>query len=86
MSEVILRVPKDIAEAIRLPPDNLQHELKKELALALYRRGVLSSGKACTFAGLIRWEWEELLGKRKITRHYEEKDLQQDLAYVRRRQ
>jgi predicted HTH domain antitoxin len=84
MGEVVLRVPEDIAEAIRLPRDDLQHELKKELALALYRRGVLSSGKACTLSGLVRWEWEELLGKRKTARHYNEKDLQQDLAHARR--
>ncbi|MFA5330816.1 MAG: UPF0175 family protein [Methanoregula sp.] len=83
MGEVILKVPKDIAEAIHLPPDDLQYELKKELALALYRRGVLSSGKACAFAGMLRWEWEELLGKRKVSRHYQETDLQQDLAHVR---
>ncbi|MFA5413960.1 MAG: UPF0175 family protein [Methanoregula sp.] len=54
--------------------------------MPVHRRGAFSSGKACTVAGLIRWEWEELIGKRKIARHYEEKDLQQDLAYVRRRQ
>jgi len=83
MGEVILRVPKEVADAIRLPPDDIRHELKKELALALYRRGLLSSGKACALAGLIRWEWEELLGRRRTARHYQKQDLTRDLEYAR---
>jgi predicted HTH domain antitoxin len=33
-----------------------------------------------------RWEWEELLGSRKIPRHYSEEDLDQDIAYAARGQ
>jgi len=56
MTEVILKVPTDIVDAIRLPPDVIHAELQKELALALYKRGILSSGKACALSGLSRWE------------------------------
>ncbi|HNS83322.1 MAG TPA: UPF0175 family protein [Methanolinea sp.] len=34
------------------------------MALALYGRGVLSSGNAAALAGMTRWQWEELLGER----------------------
>jgi predicted HTH domain antitoxin len=40
MTEVILKVPTDIVDAIRLPPDVIHAELQKELALALYKRGI----------------------------------------------
>jgi predicted HTH domain antitoxin len=69
-------------ENLRLPPENIEEELKRELALVLYQRGILSSAKACKLAGLTRWEFEELLGKRKIRRHYTEMDLEEDIEYA----
>jgi len=56
----------------------------KELALALYKRGILSSGKACALAGLSRWKWVEVLGQRKVSRHYTPGDLEKDMAHVKR--
>ncbi len=55
-------------------------------AVALYQRGILSSGKAAALAEMTRWEWEELLGARKIPRHYADEDLDQDIAYAARGQ
>lgn len=65
------------------PPGEVEMELRKELALALYRRGVLSSGKARQLVGMTRWQFEELLGERRVVRHYTEKDLAEDQAYAR---
>jgi predicted HTH domain antitoxin len=56
----------------------------KELALALYKRGILSSGKACALAGLSRWEWVEVLGQRKVSRHYTTSELEKDITPVKR--
>ena len=56
----------------------------KELALALYKPGILSSGKACARAGLSRGEWGEILGQRKVSRHYTQSDLEKDIALVKR--
>ena len=50
------------------------------MTLALYAQKLLSSGKACALARLTLWEWEELLGKRQIPRHYSEADLAEDLG------
>ena len=33
---------------------------------------------------MTRWEWEELLGARKIPRHYADEDLDRDIAYAAR--
>ena len=86
MSDVTIKVPRDIVQALRLPPDVVAVELQRELAVALYQRGILSSGKAAALAGMTRWEWEELLGARKIPRHYADEDLDQDIAYAARGQ
>ena len=56
-------------------------EFRKESALALYQRGVLPLGKARLLARMTRWEFEELLGQRKILRHYTDIDLEEDIQY-----
>ena len=84
--ERVVKIPGDVMEALRLPPDEVETELRKELALALYQRGVLSSGKACALAGMTRWEFEEVPGQRQIRRHYSEKNLEEDIKYARSHQ
>ena len=82
MPELALKIPEEVQLALRLPPDELEKELRKELALALYRRRVLSLGKARKLAQMTRWEFEELLGQRRIPCHYTEEDLQEDVSYA----
>jgi predicted HTH domain antitoxin len=82
MARLVLEVPPEVVDAVRLPPAEVEAELLKELALALYRRGVLSLGKARTLAQLDRWRFEQLLGERRIPRHYSEADLEEDLRYA----
>lgn len=84
--ELMLKIPGDVVETLRFPPDEIERELRKELALALYQRGVLSSGKASTLVGVTRWEFEEVLMQRQIRRHYTEKNLEEDIAYARSHQ
>jgi predicted HTH domain antitoxin len=78
-----LEIPDEVLHSLKLPPGEVEDELRKELALALYARGVLSGGKARRLANLSRRDFEELLGTRRITRHYGEEDLAEDLAYAR---
>jgi hypothetical protein len=53
-----LKIPEDMA-SLRIPPDELEDELHKELALALYQRGMLSSGKAAALCGITRQQFED---------------------------
>lgn len=78
-----LDIPDDVAQALRFPPTEAEGELRKELAVALYARGALGFGKARELAGLSKWEFDELLGRRSVTRHYGEHDLAADLSYAR---
>ena len=82
MTKVILEIPQEVQAALRLPPGEIEQELRKELALALYQRQVLSLGKARELARMTRWEFEELLGRRKMPRHYSAEDLQDDIQYA----
>lgn len=83
MGARILKIPEDVVNALRIPPDDVEAELYKELALALYQRGVLSSGKAAALSELTRFQFDELLGQRKIKRHYGETEMEEDVKYAR---
>lgn len=78
---ISLEIPTEILGAARLPPKEMEREFRKELALALYQRGVLPLGKARLLAQMTRWEFEELLGQRRILRHYTDMDLKEDIQY-----
>ncbi|MGA9352011.1 MAG: UPF0175 family protein [Anaerolineae bacterium] len=78
---ISLEIPAEILGAAKLPPKEVEYEFRKELALALYQRGVLPLGKARLLAQMTRWEFEELLGKRRILRHYTNRDLEEDVQY-----
>jgi predicted HTH domain antitoxin len=80
---VVLEIPDEVAQAIRLPAGDRQEALMVELALALYVRGILSLGKARELTPLNRIEFGLLLGRRGIPRHYTEEDLVDDIAYAR---
>ena len=78
---ISLEISAEILGAARLPPKEIEYEFRKELALALYQRGVLPLGKARLLAQMTRWEFEELLGTREILRHYTDADLEEDIQY-----
>ncbi|MFP5286382.1 MAG: UPF0175 family protein [Thermoanaerobaculia bacterium] len=82
MPKLMLEVPPEVVDAVRLPPEEMKTELLKELALGLYRRGVLSLGKARILAQMTRGEFERLLGERRVPRHYTDTDLEEDLAHA----
>lgn len=82
MGAASIRIPDDILESLRMPPDEVEDELKKDLAVALYARRALSFGEARRLANLSHRDFRELLAKRKIVRHYDERDLEEDLAHV----
>lgn len=81
MKQIIIEIAPEVVEATRLPYAEIAKEFRKELAVGLYQRGALSLGKARVLAQMTRWEFDKLLGERKITRHYTEADLEDDIEY-----
>ena len=84
--DLVLKIPGEVLEAVKLPPGEVAREFRRELALALYQRGVLPLGKARVLAEMTRWEFDQLLGERKIPRHYTDIDLEEDARYARSHQ
>jgi len=82
--EITIDIPEDVAQAIRLPENRIESEIRIELALSLYQQGLLSFGKARELAEMGKYEFGRLLGKRQIIRHYGKEELEQDLQYARR--
>ena len=81
MSKLLVEIPEDVTDALRLPPAEQERELRRELAVALYQRGVLAFGKSRRLAEMSCREFDQLLGDRKVIRHYSEDDLRDDIEY-----
>lgn len=81
--DVQLHIPDSVVQAMRLPEERISQELLVELAIALYRQGILSFGKARELAGIGKYEFGQLLGTRGVLRHYGQEELEDDLKYAR---
>ena len=79
MSKLILEIPDEITEGLRIPPAERLARLKSELAIRLYQKGILSFGKARELAQMTKWEFHSLLGQENIERNYDLEELETDL-------
>jgi predicted HTH domain antitoxin len=79
MKEMVLAIPGDLAEALRVPPGEQPARLVRELGVRLYQKGLLSFGKARELAGMTKWEFHLLLGEEGIVRRYDLEELEVDL-------
>jgi len=81
-----IEIPKSIVRALKIPQSNVICRLKEELSLHLYSEGYLSFGKARELSGLSKWGFSELLGQKKIERHYSFENLCEDIQFVNEQQ
>ena len=61
-----LELSDDIGARLISDPEHAQSDVRRELAIALYREGKLPPGRAATVAGMDRWDFEKLLVERKV--------------------
>ena len=73
---IAIEIPREIVHVTRMTPQ----ALKRELALYLFEQGKLSFGKARELAEMTVWEFQQLLGSRGISIHYDVEDYEEDLA------
>jgi predicted HTH domain antitoxin len=83
LMQLTIQIPDAALRAMRMPADQIEAELKKELALVLYSREVLSAGKATEMAGISRLEFEALLAERRIERPFSIEELERDLSWAK---
>ena len=83
MEKISIEIPVNILRSVKLPPNEINERLKQELAVHLYEQGMLTFGKARELAGMSKWDFHELLGKRKIPRRYDEEELNRDIESLK---
>ena len=74
-----LEIPQDLLDSARLTIE----DLKVEIAVALYANRRLSIGKARELAEMSLWQFRQVLAARRIPVHYDEADLDDDVATLR---
>ena len=79
MEQFSLNIQKDVIQAIKLPASEAPRRLRRELAIRLYEKGLLSFGKARELSEMSRWEFHDLLGEEGILRRYDVEELEEDL-------
>lgn len=78
-STISIEVPRDVIHATRMTPQ----ELRRELAVYLFQQKRLSFGKAREMAGMTVWTFQQLLGSREISIHYDIEDYEEDLGTLK---
>jgi predicted HTH domain antitoxin len=83
MEEFCLNIQKDVIQAIKVPFSEASQRLKRELAIRLYQKGLLSFGKARELSEMSRWAFHDLLGEEGILRRYDMAELEEDLETLK---
>ncbi len=78
MQTLTLKLPIGLQDALRIPDAEQEKRLKRELAIRLYEKELLSFGKARELAGMSKWAFHELLAEEGVVRHYDLADLEMD--------
>jgi len=78
MAEVNIKLPEEIFALANLKKEKASEEVRKLIALELFRENVISMGKAAEIAGIPLAEFMELSAKRGIPMHYTIEDLEAD--------
>ena len=73
-----MRLPGESLIGVKIPPKELEAELCRRLAAALYSDGILSNAAACRMAGLEKTEFQCWLGEHNVTQPLEHGDVEQD--------
>jgi len=85
MDTVIINVelPKDVLLAADISEVSAPTEIRKLLALYLFKERLLSFGKASELAGMDKLAFMELSGSKGISLNYDVNDFQEDLIALR---
>jgi predicted HTH domain antitoxin len=79
-----VELPDGVVKEMPMAAAEIQAEVRREVVVALYARGVVSLGKAVELADLNRADFEEILAQRHIERPYTLTELERDLAWAKR--
>lgn len=77
--QVTLEIPDSVIASTSMTAVDLMLEAKRELALSLYGRGVLSAGKAAELAAMSRMAFEGVLAARVIEYPFSVADFEHEM-------
>ena len=83
MNDLLISIPGEALAGVKIARQNLDAELKRHLALQLYRSGLVHGAAACRIAGVGKAEFQYLLGEAGICQQYDIEDYHQDLENLR---
>ena len=78
MNDILMQIPGEALASAKIPRSQLDAELKKQLALQLYRVGMVSGAGACRIAGVGKLEFQHLWGEADICQQYGVEDFHED--------
>ncbi|MDM8514575.1 UPF0175 family protein [Desulfobacterales bacterium HSG16] len=84
MKNIVIQIPEKIMTSLKMPKKQWESGIKTELALQLYREGLLSFGNARRLSGMDKVNFHYLLGEREIPRQYDIEDYKKDLENLER--
>jgi predicted HTH domain antitoxin len=67
MNDLVLTLPGEALAHARIPPADMERELLRRLAAALFSDGILGGAAACRLAGMGKAEFQHWLGERGIS-------------------
>ncbi len=83
MEKYYVEIPEDTIKALGIPKKEVSSIIRRELAVYLFEKGMLSFGQARRLAGLSVWDFLDLLRKREVQLHYDIAELEEDLKTLR---
>jgi predicted HTH domain antitoxin len=79
MGQLVLEIPHEVVDVLKVPEKEALDRVRQELAVRLYAKDLLSFGKARALTNLSYGEFADLLAREGVARHYGLEDLDQDL-------
>lgn len=83
MATVKVELPVELLKVAKVKKEHAGKELRKIVALELYRENAISLGKAAEVSGLSVAEFMEMSAKREIPLHYRMEDMREDLKWAK---
>ena len=77
---ITMELPKDVLLAADIPVLSASADIKKHLALYMFKERMLSFGKAAELSGLDKLAFMELAGSKGISLNYDIDDYHEDLC------
>lgn len=82
MSTIVIELPHDVSDSLRIPNSEKKYRILQELAIRLYEKDLLTFGKARELAGLDKWGFYDLLAREQVIRQYDLEELHEDLKTI----